>query len=300
MASRFSDVDLRRSVAAELQRLAQRTVDRGPVSARRFKLLANVLFRASGSPVRIETYLVHAVTGTHEIVLVDETGRHHVVCQQTRALGYKNFSMIGRIVAESYGLDRIPLRNGDVVIDVGANTGDLCLYLGDLAEQQGVRLTYFGIEPGPAEFTCLERNSSTLQAVLLQVALGESAGLVQLYYTPRTADSSILETPDFEAILDVEMLTLDELMECHLHEDQEVRFLKLEAEGYELEVLQGGSRNLQRVQWIAADLGFERGLEQRATAPEVIPYLLDRGFVLERLTQPSCIRYLFRRKDVQL
>lgn len=295
---RFRDVNLRRSAAAEFQRWTQRIVDRGPMGDGQFQRLANLIFRLSGSQVRLVECAVDPSTGFHQLVLADGTGQTHTVCQQSRILGYRSFPSMGRILAESYGLERVTLRDEDVLIDVGANTGDLCLYLQWLSNERAVRPIYIGVEPGPAEYACLKQNSSGLPGMTFPVALGSTSGWTKLFYTPQTADSSIVEPPDFESILDVEMMTLDELVKGHVDSSKEVRFLKLEAEGYEFEVLQGGSSSLHRIQWIAADLGFERGLEQRATAPEVIPYLLDQGFVLDRLTQPSCVRYLFRRKDV--
>lgn len=81
--------------------------------------------------------------------------------------------------------------------------------------------------------------------------------------------------------------------------DRRIRFLKVEAEGAELEVLEGAGDMLRSIDWIAADLGFERGLEQRATAPEVIPFLLDNGFRLHKLTQPQAVRYLFANRQMQ-
>ena len=54
----------------------------------------------------------------------------------------------------SYCLQNVTLAPGDVILDCGANSGDLSLEL--LKREPKVR--YIGIEPGPREFAALERN----------------------------------------------------------------------------------------------------------------------------------------------
>jgi hypothetical protein len=61
---------------------------------------------------------------------------------------------------------------------------------------------------------------------------------------------------------------------------ERIRLLKLEAEGAEPEILVGAESVLSRIDYIAADLGPERGLKQEQTATPVINFLLARGFEL--------------------
>ncbi|MEK9614503.1 MAG: hypothetical protein VW080_11350, partial [Flavobacteriaceae bacterium] len=59
-----------------------------------------------------------------------------------------------------------------------------------------------------------------------------------------------------------------------------IKLIKLEAEGFEPEIIEGLRKNLKNVEYISADLGFERGVNQETTAPKVINYLLKNGFKL--------------------
>jgi hypothetical protein len=59
-----------------------------------------------------------------------------------------------------------------------------------------------------------------------------------------------------------------------------VKLLKLEAEGAEPEILAGAEDCLERVEYISADLGPERGLALESTAAAVTNFLISRGFML--------------------
>ena len=65
-----------------------------------------------------------------------------------------------------------------------------------------------------------------------------------------------------------------------LADTDQIQILKLEAEGAEPEILEGAGRVLERVEWIVADLGFERGSAQKTTRPEVVNFLLPQEFQL--------------------
>ena len=118
-------------------------------------------------------------------------------------------------------------------------------------------------------------------------------------YAPKSGDSSLGEIGNEILSYDVKVDTLESLInEWNLGESG-IKLLKMDAEGYELEALEGAGKNLKVIDFIAVDLGFERGLEQRSTAPEVIHFLLSNGFVIENIGLPDSLRFLFRRNGVQ-
>ena len=53
-----------------------------------------------------------------------------------------------------------------------------------------------------------------------------------------------------------------------------------EAEGAEPEVIRGAGKKLELIEFISADLGFERGARNESTFKEVTNYLLENNFVL--------------------
>ncbi len=66
-----------------------------------------------------------------------------------------------------------------------------------------------------------------------------------------------------------------------------MKLLKLEAEGAEPEILAGVEKRLPLIEYISADLGPERGVDQESTAAAAIDYLLARNF---RLIDVYCDR----------
>lgn len=202
-------------------------------------------------------------------VLID--GRHCIPSVKrlpfyVRGLGYR-----ARKLTSDYLLDHISFDPGDLVIDCGANVGDLLLSL----EATGVPLRYIAFEPGKVEFDCLSRNARHFPRFAPELhhrALGERNGTATFYANADAADGSVLQSPGATETFDVEIVRLDAL------QIDRVKLLKLEAEGYEPEILEGARGAFDRIEYIAADVGFERGPNAESTLPAVTNLLLNHGF----------------------
>ncbi len=291
-------MNLRATVIAEEARILTKVVTHlgyGHSAVGRF--LLNWHWAVSGSETRIRKVRDGRIR--QDLFVATGKGLSQVFSELDRGWGYGSLLGRGKDLAASYGLDEVSWAPGDVFIDVGANFGDLVLYLRSLDAQVRDGITYVAIEPGLREAACIRWNVAGIDGHVHQCAASNTDGSAILFYTPRTADSSLLEPPEFEATYEVPTRRLDSLLRENAMSDRRIRLLKVEAEGAELEVLEGAGDMLMNIDWIAADLGFERGLEQRATAPEVIPFLLDNGFRLHKLTQPQVVRYLFANRQMQ-
>ncbi|QPH54826.1 FkbM family methyltransferase [Pontivivens ytuae] len=179
-----------------------------------------------------------------------------------------------RTIGSEYHLDHVPLADGDRVVDVGANIGDFGLTL--VHRQVAVDLTCF--EPSPAEFATLERNLasfSTLAGARAQrVALwSERTDGLKFYVKSGSADSSLVPISGADEEITVPTDTLDNLLD-----DAPYKLLKLEAEGAEPEILEGARRVIGQFAFVAADVGFERGVRQESTLPQVANFLYSHGF----------------------
>jgi FkbM family methyltransferase len=291
-------MNLRATLVAEQARILGKVgtrVDRRRPAVGQF--LLNWHYAASGSQTRIRKFRDRSID--QDLFVASGEGTSQVFSELGRGWGYGSLLGRGKDLAASYGLDEISWAPGDVFIDVGANFADLVLYLRSLDERVRDGITYVAIEPGLREAACIRRNVAGIDGHVYQCAASNTDGSAILFYTPRTADSSLLEPPEYDATYEVPTRRLDSLLRENAMSGRRIRLLKVEAEGSELEVLEGAGDMLRNVDWIAADLGFERGLEQRATAPEVIPFLLDNGFRLHKLTQPQVVRYLFANRQMQ-
>ena len=74
------------------------------------------------------------------------------------------------------------------------------------------------------------------------------------------------------------MQTIDQFIKQNKIKGKKIKLLKLEAEGYEPEILQGCQNNLENIEYISADLGPERGLSNQCTIVEVTNFLICKDF----------------------
>lgn len=70
--------------------------------------------------------------------------------------------------------------------------------------------------------------------------------------------------------------------------------MKIEAEGAEPEILEGGVNALAMTDFVTVDCGFERGKEEASTLAPVANFLLRHGFELQSWDQ-KWGRFMFKR-----
>lgn len=185
----------------------------------------------------------------------------------------------GNDLADSYCLKNIKFNSDDVVIDCGANYGDLYLYLRDKIKESN----YIAIEPGPVEYKCLLKSLSCAQIV--NFGLSNSDGELDFYLCSESGDSSLIEPKNYTQVVRVKVKTIDSLVKdlgisgC--------RLFKLEAEGWEPEILAGAHKFITSCDYVAVDGGLERGVDAEATFPAVNNFLMSNGFEMVDIFGPS-------------
>lgn len=142
------------------------------------------------------------------------------------------------------------LRPGDLVVDVGANIGFISLAAAALVGRSGKVIS---IEANPRTFRYLKSNvrlNRFPNLVLLNCALGKKSGTVMI---------SNQRFDDMNRIVDkdgirVPLMTLDEVLS---KTGGKVRLLKIDVEGYEKFVLEGGAQSLERTDYIYFEVSEE-------------------------------------------
>jgi FkbM family methyltransferase len=192
----------------------------------------------------------------------------------SRVLSYqKGFDARADYLCLVYFLDSIDFKPGDLVVDCGANMGDLNIFFDRC---NGV--DYVGYEPNPLDFICLKYNVGIDKCKNL--GLWKSSNTEKFYVNDKYASSSFIEPPSYSNIINISAVTL-----ASEYPNRKIKLLKLEAEGAEPEVLYGASAILSNVQYISADVGPERGKFEESTQYEVIEFLSKNNFVIERKNQ---------------
>ena len=175
-------------------------------------------------------------------------------------------------LAETYCLDTIDLSAAGVVVDCGANVGEIGIW----AKKRG--LEYHAFEPEPREAACCDLNSYDGQPRTNRMGLWYESGELTLYSKGGSADSSLIPIEKYDTVLVVPTKTLDEYVA-----EQDIAaidVLKVEAEGAEPEVLQGAQEALKITRYVAADCGGERGVEGQYTVLDICNHLYSLGFTM--------------------
>ena len=118
------------------------------------------------------------------------------------------------------------------------------------------------------------------------MCVGDANREIDFYLSSSGADSSVYQPPNFESKVSVKQIRLDSII------DERVKLIKIDTEGSELEVVIGALNLLPRVEYVAIDLGFEKGVLQESTAPEVIDLLYQNNFKLFKIAKNE--RFLFK------
>ncbi|MDZ4849276.1 MAG: FkbM family methyltransferase [Pirellulaceae bacterium] len=177
------------------------------------------------------------------------------------------------------------LRSLDVdgIIDVGANRGQFTLAC-QLA-QPGKAVVAFEPIPGEAKiFRKVHGLSSNV--TLVESALGESKGTATLHLSQSADSSSLLpigrrQTECFRdtaevGTIDVPVQRLDDLSD--LWSGRSRQLLKLDVQGYELNVLKGAVQTLSTARYVYAECSDVELYEGQALKREVADFLQLHGF----------------------
>jgi FkbM family methyltransferase len=206
----------------------------------------------------------------------------------SRVLSYLDgFSLRSAYIGQVYMLSSIPFRDGDLVVDCGANMGDLEFYL----RVNAPKVKYVGFEPNPRDFVCLERNVGASRS--RNIGLWNQEGSIPFFVNDAHASSSFIQPPEFTELVDIPASTLSAQFP-----NENIRLLKLEAEGAEPEVLEGAISILNCIDYVSADVGPERGILENETRDMVVNFLEAHGFELIKENKGHRKVVLLRRKNL--
>ena len=183
-------------------------------------------------------------------------------------------------------LSRI-VQPGDTVVDIGANLG---FYTCLLARRVGETGRVIAVEPTPSMFELLTNNVAinrlNRNVSCHQVALSDRNGVASLHtfsegnevYNSLTASKSWIDQPS-EGTIQVGTTTLDALAK-DISSDAPC-FLKVDVEGFQHQVLQGGSRLLERLSKVSlmVELNDNASSQNEFSAWDTIRLVESWGFI---------------------
>lgn len=153
---------------------------------------------------------------------------------------------------KTYNLELIEFKRDDLIVDCGANYGDLYTWL----KIKKIPIKYISFEPSPLEFKCLALNCEN--QINNNIGLSNSIGISDFFLKSESGDSSIIEPSNgFTKKIKIKTTTLNNYF--FENRIKKVKLLKLEAEGFEPEILQGSNKVLNKIEYIGVDGSPERG-----------------------------------------
>jgi len=178
----------------------------------------------------------------------------------------RDIYVVGEILHDKvYGVLR-GLPPDPVVVDAGANIGLFSVWLA--CRYPGAVSHCF--EPEPENYELLRHNLEQFQGFCHPFALGDRAGVANLYISGFAADHSMIPNEAVRRVTTVTCIRLADYLEEHRIE--RIDLLKLDVEGSELEVLKGLEEKLGIVDRIIGECH-----EARVNQEALYQFLAHRG-----------------------
>lgn len=225
--------------------------------------------------IRGKVHRISPVEGNHIHKARDATDEIFL-CRRMRHNRYKR-GIRAKIekLAQEYHLDQVPTKPGGLLIDCGANIGELGIW----ARARG--MDYVAFEPEPLEARCIDLNIYDGELRAHRKALWNRNISLEFFSKPETADSSIFDPGDAQNRQIVEAVRLDTAIDLEGCTGPVI--LKVEGEGAEPEILEGAAGVLPSIDFVTVDCGFERGREKSHTFVKTNTLLIGAGFRLQRV-----------------
>ncbi len=180
-------------------------------------------------------------------------------------------------------LSRRLINTGDTVVDAGANMG---LWAMGAARRVGQNGAVHAFEPVPENFEELRSNTELndlTQIHAVECGLSHRKGRTTIYAATNgnSGMASLAPAPGVDRALDIELTTLDDY--CEAQGIARVEFLKMDVEGAELSVLEGGRELLKKDPMILFEASEQTARAFGRSTVEVKAHLSEMGFRLFRV-----------------
>lgn len=177
------------------------------------------------------------------------------------------------------------IKNGDIVLDIGAHIGYYTLIFAKLVGKNG---KVYAFEPEPTNFALLEKNiqlNSYQNVILVRKAVSNKSEKVKLYiYKNHPAHHKIYNTHDGDSFIEIDAISLDDYFKSY---EGKIDFIKMDIEGAELAAIQGMSSLLQKNTNVKIITEFHPNkLKEFGIEPETfLKQLLKYGFKLYHINE---------------
>lgn len=173
--------------------------------------------------------------------------------------------------------------NIDVVLDIGANDGDY----GREIRDSGYKGLIVSFEPNPVVYSRLQKTISRDDNwIAYPFAIGDKDNISKMMLAINDTMSSLKSLTNFgmttgarpTGSIDVEVVRLDTFLQNHQELLLKNIYLKIDTQGYEMEVLSGSGSFLEKIAVIQAEIALVQTYADEMDWVSVITWLRERKF----------------------
>jgi FkbM family methyltransferase len=160
------------------------------------------------------------------------------------------------------------------IFDVGGNFGQTALRFASAFPAA----TIFSFEPVSTSFELLLRSTKDIERIkAFNLAMGDTAGTSTMHLTHSAGSNSIVRVGSATGAVEVSIDTVDGFADRHT--TGTIDLLKIDVEGYELQVLRGASQRLSegRIRFVFAECVFSPNSEMPHTSFFDLHRMLDEA-----------------------
>lgn len=171
------------------------------------------------------------------------------------------------------------LREGDCVVDIGANIGYYALMEARLVGPHG---KVYAVEPVPHNIHLLEDNiqlNNYGNVEVFQLAIGQHSGILPLYISDHPNWCSFYPSRNVVGHVDVAVASLDSF----LKDKRRPNLIRIDVEGYEYEILNGTSSILRSNMPLKLFIEFHPDIMGSQRAASFLSTLKDHRFQLKKV-----------------
>ena len=177
------------------------------------------------------------------------------------------------------------IKNGDTVLDLGANIGVYTLIFAKLVGKSG---HVFAFEPDPTNFEILSKNvkeNKHENVTLVQKAVSEKNDKIKLFVSKRNhASHRIFDSKEKRNSIEVDVITLDTYFKNFKNP---INFIKMDVEGVEGATLLGASNIIKNSKDLVIMMEyFPKWIRKYGMNPEeILNSLIEKKFKLFNINQ---------------
>ena len=195
----------------------------------------------------------------------------------------KDLAVDGTREPESTNAIQNFIREGDVVVDIGANLGYYALLESRIVGGSGI---VYAIEPSPDNIDALKENiklNGYTNIECFTIGIGDKEEIAKMFMSPHSNLNSLVIQKNKKTIgnIDIQITTLDNFLKGKKQPD----FIRMDVEGYEYNIIKGMKGLLNSKKPLKIFMELHPHIMEKDKTIFVLKSLMESGFEIKKATR---------------